>query len=392
MIFASKKDLDKSTSAVLSRYLYLLLLIPLFIIGYSLLEPGIIISHDFPIFDIEKIWTWIDNGSYSSLETIPRLPIIALWQIMMTIGVTSSFISKLMIVSGFFTASFSSYFAFYFLSKGNISTVGLRLKIAAIFTSIFYSFNVWSFIRINHWYLWIGYAILPLYVLFIIYSFRNPRNWKYFFISSVLWSLASTTPHMGLFYGLIFIGAFIAVLLNNVIKRRKCHQLVVPLLLIICIYSLLNAYWIYPFLETSRSHGLGPPYSLNYEIGQILSRESNFLNTLRLSSEWTNQLQINPPPSSILYPLWIFSQLLNSSIGVFSFTIHPRIAKHISLLHGSNYRLVTCNGYAVSSRILHPGILNAFWVALQRSRQMVFPYCIWILVLMWHLYFKNFEL
>jgi len=292
---------------ILSSYFYLLLLIPIFVISLSLLEPGIIISHDFPIFDIGKIWTWVDKGSYSTIETLPRLPIIGLWQVMITVGINSSMISKLMIVSGFFAASFSSYFAFYHLSKRNIPTTDLKLKTAAILASIFYTYNVWSFIRINHWYLWIGYAILPLYILFTVYSFSNTRNWKYFFITSIIWSLASSTPHMAFFYGLIFFATFVVVFLNNSIKRGKWYQALVPFISIICIYSLLNAYWIYPFLEASRSYGIAPQYSLNYEIGQILSRESNFLNTLRLSSEWTNLLQLSPPSHSIIYPLWIFS-------------------------------------------------------------------------------------
>jgi hypothetical protein len=306
-MYIPRKILYRGILEFLSAHMYLLLLVPLFIVAYPLLKPGIIISHDFPIFDIDKLWTWIDKGSYSSIETIPRLPITGLWYLAGFIGIGPSIISKLMVVLGFFLASFSSYFAFHSLLKNKIRSGELRLKIAALIVGVFYSYNVWSFIRINHWYLWIGYAILPLFFLFIIYSFRNPRNFKFILISSVLWSFASTTPHMVIYYGLIFTATFIVFLLHQSVAKQSTRKLIIPLLLTLVMYSLFNAYWIYPFLKASSISEIGPHYSLNYEIGQILSRESNFLNTLRLSTEWTNLLKIDPNPNSILYPPWIFS-------------------------------------------------------------------------------------
>ena len=124
------------------------------------------------------------EGEPPALETISRFPIIGLWFVLGFIGINSALISKFMIMVGFFIASFSFYFSFLSIFQGYYghetnSGGNTKLKIAAIIGALFFAYNPWSFERIPHWYLWIGYAILPLFFISIIYSFRNPTNLKY---------------------------------------------------------------------------------------------------------------------------------------------------------------------------------------------------------------------
>lgn len=154
---------------------------------------------------------------------------------------------------------------------------------------MFYAYNVWSFNRIHHWYLWIGYSILPLFVLSIYYSFRNPKNWKYIVLSTLLWSFASITAHMVIFYGIILIWTFFGFVINDLYTRKnKVAKLVVPLLLIISFYILVNMYWIYPYGVASQIRVPNPPYELTKESLELLSRESNFINSFRIMAYWLN--------------------------------------------------------------------------------------------------------
>jgi hypothetical protein len=205
------------------------------------------------------------------------------------INVTSELARKVMVVLGFFLSSFSFYFSFLLFFKNKVTHLNINLKLSAIIGSLFYAYNVWSFNRIHHWYLWIGYSILPLFIVSIIFSFKNPRNWKYLLISTFLWSFASITPHMVIFYGIILIGTFLVFVFNNLYKKKKPKiQLAIPLLSIIFFYLLVNMYWIYPYALSSQIRSPNPPYEITAESLELLSRESNFLNSFRIMAYWLN--------------------------------------------------------------------------------------------------------
>jgi hypothetical protein len=293
------------------NYAFLVLFIPLLIIIVPILEPGIIINGDFPILDTgkyakDKIFTWIPNGSYPGVETLPRIPIISLWYLLNMGGVDAESTGKVMIILGFTLASLAFYFAFLALFKDRYYSSNIKLRIGALIGSIIYAYNVWSFLRIGHWYLWVGYGLLPLFLISIIYAFQNTKRWKYIVFSALLWSLASITPHMIIFYGLIYFGLIIIFVINRCLKRQSIKSLVIPTIAILTLYTLLNFYWIYPLLlaDSDSLQKLGPQYVLTYEMGEILSRNSDFLNTLRLTTDWTNLEKVEPYPNSIFHSIW----------------------------------------------------------------------------------------
>ena len=192
------------------KHLYVLLLIPLVFYTYPLLENGISIAGGFPYLDtsdyaIHRLAMWVERGSIDGFEFLPRFPIIGLWHLLSIININSDLNTKLMIVSGFALSSFSFYFSFLFFFKNKFSDSNFKLKLSALLGSFFYAYNAWAFSRIHHWYLWLGYSILPLFIVSIFLSFKNPKNWKYIVSSAFLWSIASVTPHMAQFYGIILI-------------------------------------------------------------------------------------------------------------------------------------------------------------------------------------------
>ena len=336
----------------------MLLFIPIIFIIYPLAIPGIPITLDFPSMDTSdyasgKLWVWTEKGSLPALETITRFPIISLWFALGYIGLNSALVSKFLIVLGFLIASFSFYFSFFFFFKNKIATKyfdgNTKLKIAALIGALFFAYNPWSFERIPHWYLWIGYAILPLFFISIIYAFRNPTKLKYIATSIFLWSFASTTPHMTVFYGLIFATVFVAFILNNIFFKTRDKKvidnniqyknkeiskillLLIPFVSVILLYSLVNAYWIYPVLLSSEVRSISPNYLMVEETLEFLSREADFLNTFRLVINWQEQPFEIPVQGTAFNYVWYLASLALPIFGFAALVISRKFMKYTSV-------------------------------------------------------------
>jgi hypothetical protein len=305
-------DFKRNGRTILVKYFCFILLIPIIFIAYPLFSsPGIPIGNgDLPYIEIslysfKKFWTWNEYGSYHGLETLPRYPIIAAFQL---VNITPDITSKLLIVAGFAIASFSFYFSFRRLFKNRLDTEGIKFKIAATLGSLFYAYNAWSFQRLGHWYFWLGYAIFPLFFVSLIYAFRNPRKWKYILATVLLWSVASSTPHMAIFYGIIFVGISVLFLVRQ-IKRN--HTLRIPntrpIWLILVAYISINLYWIYPYLLSTTSESFLWSAVVTDEITRDLSQESGFPNVIRLLEGTFNMgiIEVIPPQASEIYPFWL---------------------------------------------------------------------------------------
>jgi hypothetical protein len=313
--FVQRLHFKNKVEKLIVRYLYILLLIPIFFYSYPIIESGISITGDFPYLDTpdyakDTLWMWFDKGSRDGFEFVTRFSIIGLWYVLSFINVTTELATKLMVVLGFFLSSFCFYFSFLLFFKNKLTGSYFKLKISAVIGSLLYAYNVWSFDRIHHWYLWIGYSILPLFFISIFFSFKNPKNWKYLLASTFLWSFASTTPHMAIFYSIILVGTFLAFIFNDLYNKKKPKiQLAVPLFSIIFFYSLVNMYWIYPFTLSSQIRTPNPPFELTTESLELLSRESNFLNSTRIMGYWLNS-DVEKPDHQLLFSLWLFSSFV----------------------------------------------------------------------------------
>jgi hypothetical protein len=314
---------------------------------YPLAEfgQGVSMGGDFPFADtgdyaFDKLWLWVEKGSYANFEVVSRFPIIGLWFILNLLAIDSVIMSKLLIILGFVISSFSFYFAFIFVFKDRLRSLyerkdeylfseGTKLRVAAVVGSLFFAYNVWSFHRIAHWYLWIGYAVLPLFFCSIFYAFRYPRKWKFILFSVLLWSLASATPHMTIFYGIVFIFTFILYASNYLLRkqdRKKTLNLGVPLLSIVLIYILLNLYWIYPYILAQQTRAVSPDYLLVMENLEMLSRDSNFFNTFRIVADWLGSQADKPSEDSPFYTLWFSSTFLTP---VFAFSTSLFVRKSL---------------------------------------------------------------
>ncbi|MBV9175755.1 MAG: hypothetical protein JO297_01810 [Nitrososphaeraceae archaeon] len=315
-LVATSGVFQKSLKQIL---LYILLLLPLSFIAYPLLlKPGSIMSGDFPYTDTYSNafktikWTWIQGGIFSAFEILARYPMIGLFHILSLLNISSDIITKLMIILGFFTASISFYFTSILFLKDKIKIIDTKLNAAAVLGSLFYAYNIWSFGRFPQWYLWIAYAIFPLFFISVFYSLKKDHGvWKYIVAAVLTWTIASSAAQMIVFFGLTFIAMTSLFILVNFNKKRTLIRLGKPVLLIVSLYLLINTYWIYPYILSSRIKDVAPARVQTEEVIKMLSRNSNFLNVFRLTEQWFSRT-VNDQPSqaSVLFPLWLGASFL----------------------------------------------------------------------------------
>lgn len=315
---------------LLVRHTYLLLFVPLIIVAYPISGPGIILGGDFPALDTgeysyDKLWTWLEKGGYSNYEGITRFPITSLWHILNLVNIDATIASKIMILMGFTLASFSFYFSFllFFRAKlitGIFSENNFSLKLAAILGSLFFAYNIWSILRIAHWHLWIGYSLMPLFFVSTYLSFKSPKNLKYILCSVFLWAFASMTPHMMVFYGIMFTAIFLFFLFRILVTKQRKRvqiQILLPFVTILLLYVLVNLYWIYPYALGSYSRTITPDYVVVIETIETLSRDNSFSNTFRIVADWLGSLnQFKSTSSPFLYSSWI---VVTFAIPIFAF-------------------------------------------------------------------------
>jgi hypothetical protein len=276
---------------------------------------------DFPslmnaMYPSKMLSTWSDFGSHNNFEYISRLPELGIGLVLQFLNFSSGFISKLMIVLVFLLASVSFYICSTGLLRDKVKAQTV-LSLASIVGSIFYAYNIWSFDRIGHWYFWLGYAVFPLFFFSLIFTFRKPRDLKYIFVAVVSWTLASSTPHMMIFFGIVFIGMLLFFVIKNLKKRKSLVQWVSGALLILGIYVLLNSYWIYPFVYGNIVYDLNANSDLfkivvTEETTEMFSQGTTFWNVFRLVGDWTHVSEPikEPSGSSPIYQVWLFASYL----------------------------------------------------------------------------------
>lgn len=321
----------------LQKHFYLLLLIPLIAIVLPIAKPGISITGDFPYLDspdyaAKRLSMWIETGSIDGFEFLPRFPILGMWDLLSYVYLTTEIGTKAMIVLGFLLSSFSFYFSYLKFFRDKFPNLDFTLKISAVLGSLFYAYNVWSFNRVHHWYLWIGYAVFPIFFVSVLYSLKNPKDWKWIISTVFFWTVASSTPHMTVFCGIVFIVLSLAFILSAAVKHKrkeKLIQLAIPIVLIIGCYVLVNLYWIYPYFLASKTGSINPNYEFTEENINLLSRYSNFLNTIRGMAYWINLEVIRAYDSTPFFNLWLGASFVVPIVAFLSLLVKKSIKQSI---------------------------------------------------------------
>lgn len=336
----SKVSIKEKLLSLVNRYVFLTLFIPIIIISTALFSStGIIFSQDFPVLDTstyseDRLWLWMEETSSSGFENLSRFTIIGIWYLLSFVFLNSEVASKFMIIVGFILSSFSFYGAFYYLLKEKFKENPFEFKIALILGSIFFAYNIWSINRVAHYYLWIGYAILPIFIVAVLRSYEKAFRIKYALMAAVSWTFAASTPHMMIYYGIIFLIISLGYLAYSFKSKsilRTVFRRIYSIALIGIFFIVLNLFWLVPYFLTFyySSSLAGPTYLLNVEIIDIVSRTNDIVNTLRLSSDWINfEQNVAPKDNPILYGIWSVLGYVFVSIFVVAFILWHRKVKY----------------------------------------------------------------
>ncbi len=109
--------------------------------------------------------------------------------------------------------------------------------------------------------------------------------------------------------------------------------MVTPFLLVMLFYSLVNMYWIYPYLLSSQAQLPIVNYEVTEESLKLLSREGSFLDTIRILSYWLNSIVQNPLEDSPLSFFWISLSFVVPVIA-FSALLLKKLIKYAIIFSG----------------------------------------------------------
>ncbi|MFB0561854.1 MAG: hypothetical protein ACETWM_11690, partial [Candidatus Lokiarchaeia archaeon] len=220
-------------------------------------------------------------------------------------------LAKLMLLVGLFLTGFLSYIAVKDVSQRAKGAKKEKIAFTSLVASFFYMLNPWSMDRVGHYFLWTSYALAPLVLLLAIKLTQQDKlNYHLIFLTSLVWSIASTSPFGVLFNTvLLFSWMLYSALLATLSRQYSRITLYTKaLVLTSSLYILFNAHWILSYITSSMTQIVKPQYLLSWENVELLSRNSNFLNVIRLVGSWWPQVQYWPNPP--LYIPWILASVI----------------------------------------------------------------------------------
>lgn len=247
-------------------------------------------------------------GFPNSMMLTYMLPLLAV-----TFALRSSVetLVKLMLLVVLFLGGVSAYIAVKEVSNCAKSDKKGRTAFASLVASYLYMLNPWSMDRVGHYFFWTSYALAPLVLLLAIKLTQQEKlNYKLIFLTSLVWSIASSSPFGALSNTILL---FSWVLYSTVLaalsrQQSRIRAYFKALVLASILYLFFNAHWILPYFFSSMTQNPKPQYIVSWENVELLSRNSNFPNVVRLVAYWWPQVQYWP--NHTLYFPWILTSIL----------------------------------------------------------------------------------
>lgn len=310
--------------------------INIFLFYNIFMTKGMVIFYDlFLPFSTERFLNlhypmWNEFGSSNNYEFINRLvariPIFILSYVPI---ISTELIYKLWLFSIILIAGLSMYFLIYdiFSNYGKTDNYGKidkkTLYIASIIGAIFYMYNPRAIHEVLHPALSFAYAIFPLMVLFWI-KFLYNREKKYLLGTVFVLTINAASPHYFIWSLLILAILFILAYKNLSIELIK--DCAIGFLLLI----LLNIYWMLPIILGIKNGGeIEPWYLQSVENVELLSRNSDILNVIRITDFWRYFVMFDTYPfwtlASFMIPILVFSSIL-------FFNLYPERFKNIVIV------------------------------------------------------------
>lgn len=251
---------------------------------------------------------WNQYGSTNSFEFISRLPFRA-GPILFAnfLGVSAELFYKIMVLGTMILSGLSMYFTSFYLCSSSDKN-RKACVVGAFAASLIYMFNFKAIHTIIWPTLHFAYAIAPITLFSFIKLTLTPRL-KYVLIVTFLMTLIAGSPHYLVFITLLLL--FWLVYYTVIQKFKNINlQSMKSFCVLILLLILMNSFWLLPYTYSTISATAPRPSTVvTDESINMLSRNSEIINTLRLADIWWQHSSL-APENELLQQIWIFSSFL----------------------------------------------------------------------------------
>lgn len=147
---------------------------------------------------------------------------------------------------------------------------------------IFYFLNLWAVERLNHTFIWLTYAVMPLFIHLGLGYVEEPRP-RELILYSLLFGFFGFLPHSFIYLAIIHGAIFVYSLTRK--DTRRMQFLLVPL----AIFAFLSA----PVITLAGGVIDEYPVPVTGENVGVLSRNGELMNLLAFSNNWWPQISDN---------------------------------------------------------------------------------------------------
>ncbi len=264
---------------------------------------------------------WNQYGSTNSFQFISRLAVRGIPLILGNfLGISAGLFYKLMVLSTMILSGLSMYFAFFYLITPSRSSIK-KISTVALIISLIYMFNFKAIQTISWPILYFGYAIAPITLVCFI-KLVSTSNVRYAMIVAFLMTLMAGSPHYLVFIALLMVSWLVYYAIIHKFKNlQKSMELIFICLIMFLLTSL---FWILPYVYASIcGSSPAPEYVVTSETVDMLSRNSETINTFRLTDIWWQHTSLTPE-NKALQNIWTFSSFIVPILGFSSLLVSKR--------------------------------------------------------------------
>jgi hypothetical protein len=273
-----------------------ILLFALVVLAFAplLVSAGFVVQGDFwfPLNAdalIATLWPlWNPRGSLPTFPSLMRLPFAAASLVFTAFQGSTSWYTRVLPPFAFFLAGGTMLvWARRLLVRAFPDASPRAIWIGSLFAAAFYAFNPWTFNRIEHYFMLVGYALLPAALFFVDRAVRRGRP-KDGFLAAATWTMAATTPFLAVALFLLVL-SWATLQAWDEWKRRSDGTIRVfarfgAVSLAMAAFSL---FWSFPVLASLwLGAGFAPVYVVTRDSVGFLASAATPWNVARLVGYW----------------------------------------------------------------------------------------------------------
>jgi len=274
-------------------------------------------------------YTWYHQASLGGSAATPvhttMLNLFSIPYLLASIGFSGDVISKLLLFFFFIISGTTSYILLRFLKIGRFAS----LVSATLYTLNPLTFNYMGLGAFGHF---LNYAILPLTLYFFMNAVRADKSWLKYSILTAFTFIIFFPVHIFAVGIALFIAYSTFEIVSASNKRSSVKIHLKPLLTIIGLFIILQAYWTMPFLASPQTATGG----LQFQVMKL--KYMNIIESIRLWGFFAPYFE-----SEILN-----SNLTTKTIGLLSSFIVPVIAFSSLLFLKREKKVIFFSAFAIT--------------------------------------------